>query len=1251
MAAPVSRHERVSPFVCCYTHGTWRIVHLTAVLIVQTHLQVKCSSTTYCVKGKCIPKATPKPPTTPPPKPTCGATKYPDCVYQCQPGTHPRTGNDCFTLLHFVTRARQTGCISCSVCQAYRNGVSCKPSGGNPPSPVTAKPPSPVTVKPPSPVTAKPPSPVTAKPPSPVSPSPPTKPPVTPKVEAGVCACTGSQFTVHDNRWVNTGPTSPWSTYKATFVEKKNADVGVCRSMCSSSAVCVGYSFMGRRTFLKRPKPGGGWMIPPDSPSLCRNFVKQDNSKWRLTATVPSGYGDSVGIRKGCTCGNTDTGGGGATTAAPAGGGTTAAPETAVAVTCRGSVVGFTLYRNRWVTTTATSPWSAYKATFVEKKGGSAFACHLMCWRSSLCVGYSFMGKRTFLKRPKPGGGWMIPPDSPSLCRNFVKQDNSKWTLTATVPAAYGDLVGIRKGCTVGVGPGGGPTPSPPITTVKFGAGTPLVATTAPEVTVTTCRKPVDVLFLLDGSGSIGQGPFVTMKDFTAKVSKAFDVAGGSRVGAVTFGTSEKTQFSPGQHANNAAVEKAINGIGYPSARGTGTKDGLEYLYTKFLKSGTGGVRPKSQGITRVVVVITDGASSSGQHPGTSAHTLREMGVVVFAIGVKGYQISELNAMASSPWGTHVSTIEDWKALSNSVQQVARQICSVVNEHTADVPTTTSTAAPSSAGSCYSMGDPHFKTFGGQTYDFYGVGLYSLLDTEQVTIQPLHVRAGRASANTGVAFLDKATGDVVKFTASSGNVIIGGSCFSAGTGCSVNKPKPFIAVWTHSSGITVTVRTFPGWIPMNIYVDIKAGALDGPNAEAATGLCISSSATQQVPREDSVYSGLDDATSNPKPGSYTPNDGCGHTPGLLAKAQAACANAGNMAAACVKDVCATGDVGVATVIECTVSDITDLAAGNPLTMGQVTSAPAVTTTAAPSSAGSCYSVGDPHFKTFGGQNFDFYGVGLYSLLDTEQVAIQPLHVRAGRASANTGVAFLDKASGDVVKFTASSAGTVVVTGTCSSAAVCTVTTPKPFIAVWTHSSGITVTVRTFPGWIPMNIYVDIKAGALDGPKGEAATGLCISLSHRQQVPESDSVYAGINYATSNPKPSSYTSDDGCGHAAGLLAKAQAACANVNKLRLGLGSSCIKDVCATGDVGAATIIEIAGSDIKDLAAGSPLTMGQVTSAPAVTTTAAPAVTTTMAATSAITCTGGLSDFEMHPNRWMYATFALQYRTCLCHFPLL
>ena len=62
---------------------------------------------------------------------------------------------------------------------------------------------------------------------------------------------------------------------------------------------------------------------------------------------------------------------------------------------------------------------------------------------------------------------------------------------------------------------GKGATYTPPKTT------TPKTTTTTPTPvveSVAVCTKPVDVVFLLDRSGSIKDGPFVTMKDFTAKV-------------------------------------------------------------------------------------------------------------------------------------------------------------------------------------------------------------------------------------------------------------------------------------------------------------------------------------------------------------------------------------------------------------------------------------------------------------------------------------------------------------------------------------------------------------------------------------------------------------------------------------------------------------------------------------------------------------------------------------------------------------
>ena len=59
--------------------------------------------------------------------------------------------------------------------------------------------------------------------------------------------------------------------------------------------------------------------------------------------------------------------------------------------------------------------------------------------------------------------------------------------------------------------------------------------------------------------------------------------------------------------------------------------------------SQANGLRPDWRNIPRVVVVITDGASNpSSENPAGIAKQLKDDGVIVFAVGVKGYLMNEL---------------------------------------------------------------------------------------------------------------------------------------------------------------------------------------------------------------------------------------------------------------------------------------------------------------------------------------------------------------------------------------------------------------------------------------------------------------------------------------------------------------------------------------------------------------------------------------------------------------------------------
>lgn len=558
------------------------------------------------------------------------------------------------------------------------------------------------------------------------------------------------------------------------------------------------------------------------------------------------------------------------------------------------------------------------------------------------------------------------------------------------------------------------------------------------------------------------------------------------------------------------------------------------------------------------------------------------------------------DSQASTPTANHVATIQDWAALSAAVVQVAKQICSVVN--------VVVTKPRSAASTCWSVGDPHFSTFAmspKQWYDFYGIGIYTLLKTSRVEIQPKHIKAGRASANAGVACKDRASGESVTLTVANGQIAVAWSSGSDGKcngACTLTRPNPTTATWTHSSGITVTARAFGGWIPMNIYVDAKSGALDGEFP--ASGLCISSSHTTAVGTGDKFYIG-----TTPTVGTYTPDDNC--TPEMLAKANFACTGVcAGSAQICIRDVCASGKVEAALVIKTACSDAVTIGNGQPLTGDAVTAATKVATP-----GGTCASVGDPHFTTFAGDRFDFYGRGLYSLLDTSEVAIQPLHFACGRASCNKGIAVYDKKTGEGATISATGGGgTSMVYFKTSGKTGGVVAKPNSYSTTWTHSSGITVTIRAFRGGY-MNIYVNAKTGAVDGDT--LASGLCISRSHTQSIPGGGSYYVFTGGDTHSNTLVSYTPDTTC--TTTLKLSAQAACKDTGTMM----QNCIADVCATGNVGSADIIKAAMSDIKDIKNGNGLTMGQVTKAPMV--KSSPGTCASMGDPHFTTFTGGRFDF--------------------------
>ena len=158
--------------------------------------------------------------------------------------------------------------------------------------------------------------------------------------------------------------------------------------------------------------------------------------------------------------------------------------------------------------------------------------------------------------------------------------------------------------------------------------------------------SPQDVIFVIDTSGSIGSSRFQLIKDYTANIiTELIRSSPNNAVGVILFATSAHIEFNLQAHASLSTLLSAIDNLPYSGGR-TDTAEALTLLLST-AKSGALGLRNNS---TKVVIVITDGKSNSRYATISAAAALHTSNMFdVYAVGVEGANLNELQVIASSP--------------------------------------------------------------------------------------------------------------------------------------------------------------------------------------------------------------------------------------------------------------------------------------------------------------------------------------------------------------------------------------------------------------------------------------------------------------------------------------------------------------------------------------------------------------------------------------------------------------------------
>ncbi|CAD5215432.1 unnamed protein product [Bursaphelenchus okinawaensis] len=165
----------------------------------------------------------------------------------------------------------------------------------------------------------------------------------------------------------------------------------------------------------------------------------------------------------------------------------------------------------------------------------------------------------------------------------------------------------------------------------------------------TTCPKQkTDLVFLVDGSGSIGSYVFKhEVLRFVREFVELFEIGlDKTRVGFIQYSDQIRHEFDLNQYTNKDDLLKAITSTQYLTGL-TRTGAAIQHMVVEGF-SERRGARPISKAVSRVAIVITDGRSQDNvTRPALDA---RNVNVNMFAIGVTDHVLaSELESIAGAP--------------------------------------------------------------------------------------------------------------------------------------------------------------------------------------------------------------------------------------------------------------------------------------------------------------------------------------------------------------------------------------------------------------------------------------------------------------------------------------------------------------------------------------------------------------------------------------------------------------------------
>ncbi|XP_071064033.1 matrilin-2 isoform X6 [Dasypus novemcinctus] len=195
------------------------------------------------------------------------------------------------------------------------------------------------------------------------------------------------------------------------------------------------------------------------------------------------------------------------------------------------------------------------------------------------------------------------------------------------------------------------------------------------------CRRctegPIDLVFVIDGSKSLGEDNFDIVKQFVTRIIDSLAISPkAARVGLLQYSTQVRTEFTLRNFSSAKDMKKAVAHMKY-MGKGSMTGLALKHMFEKSFTE-VEGARPLSSRVPRVVIVFTDGRAQDDVFEWASK--AKANGITMYAVGVGKAIEEELQEIASEPTEKHLFYAEDFSTMGEISEKLKKGICEALED-------------------------------------------------------------------------------------------------------------------------------------------------------------------------------------------------------------------------------------------------------------------------------------------------------------------------------------------------------------------------------------------------------------------------------------------------------------------------------------------------------------------------------------------------------------------------------------------